>query len=541
MAGLETGEENSGDGDGDGDYDQLQFTVNHDVDILFVIDNSASMGWAQAKLATSISAFINELVADDANYRIGFTTTDNGNPWCPAGMTTPEGGKLVMSPCTSRLGDFVFEDLVDVQNPACIDICPLSPADLEILPTFTDVDPSLTPRPWLELNEHEKNIPETTNMADAFACFAPQGINGCGFESPLESMYLALVRAETDAELSYGFLRATAILAIVLVSDETDCSYNKDYSTIFEADGNKVFWSDPTAAFPTSAVCWNAGVECVGDPSGYDSCDPVNKDVDGNSDVSDADAVLHPMSRYIGRLQGLEQQKQDFNVDQEVIVALIGGVGSAGDVFYADVTNTDPAFQDGYGIGPGCTATNPLDANPLMAVPPVRERVLTETFTADGMYSICEDDFSPALEAIATRITDQIRPACYTKCAADTNSNTPELEPECTIEENRPGEDSVVLEECLRDGNGYVIDPVLNDYSMPSDSVNVCYALRTDSTFLTASPADDLSQECLELNFNLELEIARRPGFPAPSGTAITGDCLLADDAQVTCPGIGGG
>jgi hypothetical protein len=526
--------------------DQLQLTVNKDVDVLFVIDNSGSMGEEQANLGANFPSFIGVLEQEgvEANYRIGITTTDNGNPWCPAGTTTPEGGKLVLSSCTTRLGDFLFGNDVDVQDLACNDICSLDAAALEILPSTTDVDSEAKPRPWLENIEGKKNIPDATDMSAAFACFGPQGVNGCGFESQLESMYLALTRAQTNTEASYGFLRASAILAIVFVTDEVDCSYNKEYSEIFDAEGNKVFWSDPTAQFPTSAVCWNAGVDCVGDPSGYTSCDPVNKDVNGNSGVSDGEAVLHPMSRYTGLVQGLEAEKQTINANQEVIVALIGGVSNTGDVFYADVGNTDPAFQDSFGIGPGCTAPNPLDPmEPVTAVPPVRLRDMTAAFTPDNMFSICEQDYSPALEAIAERIKDQIQPACYTKCVKDTDAATTTIDPECTVEENPPGggtEDVERVEECLRDANGYVIDPNTNDYSMPADGVNVCYALLTDIDGTTGSTADDMSDDCINSNFNLEFKVARRPGFPAAGGTSISATCSLADFPEVSCPGIGG-
>jgi hypothetical protein len=520
--------------------DQLQLTVNKDVDILFVIDNSGSMGEEQANLGANFPAFINVLEAEDveANYRIGVTTSDNGNPWCPAGTTTPEGGNLVLSSCTTRLGDFLFGNDVDVQDLACNDICGLDAAALEILPSTTDVDANAEPRPWLENIEGKKNIPDATPMADAFACFGPQGVNGCGFESQLESMYLALTRAQTNDEASYGFLRASAILAIVFVTDEADCSYNKNWSAIFDADGNKVFWSDPAAAFPTSAVCWNAGVDCTGDPSGYDDCLAVNKDVNGSSGASDSDAVLHPMNRYTGLVSGIEAEKQMLNATQEVIVALIGGVNNAGQAFYSDVDNTDPEFQDSFGIGPGCTA-----GAGVAAVPPVRLRDMTNAFTDGNMFSICDADYSPALTAIANRIKDQIQPACYTKCVKDTDASTPVVDPECTVEENPPGngsEDLVRIEECLRDGSGYVIDANTNDYSMPADGVNVCYALLTDDAGASMDPADDMSPECSDLAFNLEFKISRRPGFPAAGGTSISATCSLADFPEVTCPGIGG-
>jgi hypothetical protein len=512
--------------------------VNKDVDILFVIDNSGSMGEEQALLANNFGAFIDVLEADDvdANYRIGITTSDNGNPWC---QTSPEAGKLVLSSCKDRLGDFLFNNgTVDVQDLACNNGCTLSGADVEVIPTTTDLDSTPKPRPWLENIEGKKNIPESTSTVDAFKCFGPQGINGCGFESQLESMYLALERAENVNEDEYGFIRATAILAVVFVTDEADCSYNKDYAEIFEQDGNKVFWSDPSASFPTSAVCWNAGVECTGDPSNYTSCDPVNKDTSGNSGVADVDAVLHPMSRYYGLLDGLEQQKQDFNAEQEIIVALIGGVDASGNVVYADAT--DPEFQDDFGIGPGCSAPG-AGPEPVRAVPPVRIRDLVNRYTEGNMFSICNDDYSEALDAIAARIRDQIKPACYTKCVADTDPTTSLVEPECTVAESVPGvENPVAVPECLRDASGaYVIDASTNDHAMPGADVNVCYALLTDDANATPSTADDMSSECIDSNYNLEFEITRRLGFPAAGGTSISASCSLADFPDVSCPGIG--
>ena len=90
----------------------IDLVVNKDVDILFVIDNSGSMGEEQGKLAGNFSSFISVLEdpAVKANYRIGITTTDNGNPWCGA-STTPEAGKLVFESCQDRIGEFTSLDM----------------------------------------------------------------------------------------------------------------------------------------------------------------------------------------------------------------------------------------------------------------------------------------------------------------------------------------------------------------------------------------------------------------------------------------------
>ena len=66
------------------EQNQIELSVNKDVDILFVIDNSGSMGEEQGTLAANFASFIEVLERPEvkANYRIGITTTDNGNPWC---------------------------------------------------------------------------------------------------------------------------------------------------------------------------------------------------------------------------------------------------------------------------------------------------------------------------------------------------------------------------------------------------------------------------------------------------------------------------
>jgi hypothetical protein len=514
---------------------QLQLSELKDVDILFVIDNSGSMGAEQANLAANFGAFIEVLEANDvaANYRIGVTTTDNGNPWCPT--TTPEAGGLVMSSCRTRLQDFVFDNMVDAQDLACNDICSLDASDLEILPTATEVDAQPTPRPWLERIEGHKNIPQATSTVDAFRCLGPQGINGCGFESPLESMLLAFTRFESVDEPEYGFMRDSALLAVVFVTDEADCSYNKAYAGVFTGEQGTVFWSDPAASTPTSALCWNAGVECFGDPSGYDSCEPVNLGIDGLAvDDPEADAVLHPLSRYQARLDAIEQQKQALNASSELIVALIGGVQPDGSLVYADVDARDPEFQANFGIGPGCTG--PLGE---AAVPPVRLRDFTNGYTDGNVHSICATDFTGALTTIADAIRSEIVPACYGKCAADTDAATELVEPHCVVEQEVPGLGTRDVPECLRDEDGaYAVDSASGSYAMPSADAELCFATRTDGGGQSADTLDDIAAYCVERGYNLEFQLAYAAGVVPPSNASSKATCEVSEHAQIDCPGL---
>jgi hypothetical protein len=266
------------------------------------------------------------------------------------------------------------------------------------------VDPDPKPRPWLERIDGVSNLPLDADPVAAALCLVPQGINGCGFEQPLESMALGLLRAQDPEQPESGFLRDDASLLVIIVTDEEDCSYNKDFSSIFEPDGNKVFWSSQDAAFPTSAMCWNAGTHCIGDPAGYDDCVSADYDVNGDPTTPD-EAVLHPVSRYVDMLSEIEQQKRAIDPGSDVSVLVIGGLGTDGQLHYSDVEQTDPSFQDSFGIGPGCEAPPPMGStDPIRAVPPVRMREVGAALTSEPLASICAPSFEDSLAGAFQRL-----------------------------------------------------------------------------------------------------------------------------------------
>ena len=538
-------QDTDGDEDTDTDADEtppgIVLAVNQDVDILFVIDNSGSMGEEQGLLAADFPAFISVLEAEDfaVNYRIGVTTTDNGNPWC--GETSPESGKLQMSSCRGRTGQFVFDGNppADATAAACADVCVFD--EITTTATTTAFDSSPKPRPWLEKTGGNVNLAATSDIdgttrvptpTEAFRCFGPQGIDGCGFESHLESMYQAMVRAQNDDDAQYGFLRSNAMLAIVVISDETDCSYDSAYASIFlpaSMGGNPAaFWSDPTAAAPSSAVCWRAGVHCDGGASGYDNCTAVNKDVDGNEGVSDDQAVLHPVARYTDFVQQLETDKQMITPGQEVLVAMIAGVpqgyeAHGAGLHYADAV--DAVEQAEFGIGAGCTYEDGDPFTPLgTARPPVREREFAESFEVSdsrNLYSICQESYVGVLDAIANTIKDQIKPACMTACVADTNLVTSELEPECTLMQEAPDPDTgstIELEIDACQAGGAL-----------SNVQDVCYETLV---------GDQLSEACQREGWNLEFRLNRRDGVPAPAGASVRATCQLSPNQKLDCPGL---
>ena len=75
----------------------VNVTLRRAVDVLFVVDNSGSMGDEQGTLSASFASFIDVLESQQvgANYRIGVTTTDGT-------------GSIRATSCRSRLPEFIF-------------------------------------------------------------------------------------------------------------------------------------------------------------------------------------------------------------------------------------------------------------------------------------------------------------------------------------------------------------------------------------------------------------------------------------------------
>ncbi len=480
------------------------------LDVLFVVDNSGSMGQEQANASRAIAEFATrnqELLGGDL--RIGFTTTDDGNPWCQG--TGPEGGQLLLRSCRERLSEFVFDgaQVIDVTDLACLDQCALE--SVTTSPTTTHVDSTMASRPWIEAGPGGTNLAAGVALDQAISCVAPLGINGCGFESHLGSMSKAILRGEFPEDPMYGFMRPWARLAVVFITDEVDCSSDSTWEEIFLPDGNRAFWSDRDAAAPTSAVCWNAGVQCEQGSGDLGACNPQNYDVMGN--VTDASsAVMRSLTHFIEDLDAVEAGKAAYRPTDSVGLTLIAGLP----IGYAEGTaeleysrGIDPDFSLDFGADPGCSTSVG------QAVPPVRMRNMAELFPVGGeanMHSICGDDYGPALtrlsESMGTPRLDTV--ACVPGCLADTDERAAGTQASCDVVMAR-----------ARDGGRFEqLLAACDEGAVPSEQ-DACYVLRTDDEAASCGAGS-----------NVELELVLRDGLELQGVLTIEAACEQADAAS---------
>lgn len=209
----------------DGTWSTRTFPLTQNqVDILFVLDNSASTEMLKKFVSTAFPQLLEALDAGtprlaDLDLHVGVTSTDLGaGPYAgPTGTGCSTGG-----------------DGGQLQSKATLPGCPV---------------PSET---YLAIAKGKVNATGSGNAATlagkVFDCIAQLGTAGCGFEMPLEAARKALSDGKNP-----GFLRRDSLLGLVLVADEDDCSV-KDPELLNPA--NKAF-----GAF-TSFRCFQHGVQC---------------------------------------------------------------------------------------------------------------------------------------------------------------------------------------------------------------------------------------------------------------------------------------
>jgi len=473
------------------------------VDILFVIDNSGSMAAEQANLAANLAPMIALLEREDvsADYRIAVTTTDVADGACSA--TGPEDGHFIATSCRSRLEQFQtlpgFVPAEDARQSACMDLCPESLTDLRLLPTSTNAQSEPAPHPWIENILGTTNLPEGVSTEQAFACMGPQGVDGCGVEAPLRAMQRALTRAGAHTEDEFGFLRDDAILLVVFVTDEADCSAQGGFPSELVADGS-------------STGCWDAGVQCSTLDDGTLDCVSANLDVDGNV-VDGADAVLRPVEEYVAFLEAIADHKREQGLsDPAVMVSVVAGVPTG----YPDapiVYDQQTPFAEEFGIDAGCQSAVGD------AVPPVRLLEVAEAFApaqGSNVTSVCAESYEPAMMNVANQLIENFEPACLDLCLAGGHGD------DCVFTQAIPHQAEETVVRCDVGGDGSPRLP---------DDADVCVFVAVD---------DDRAEACIESNTATEFLPLFRAGVPRVPGTEISATCSVSENEAMDCPWVRG-
>lgn len=158
------------------------------MDIVFVVDNSGSMSEEQQNLANNFPEFIRVIdeymtsTGELLDYRVAVTTTGRDVDYT-----------IVPPP---PFDDTTIPMSESGENGELLQKCGM-------------------PRPWLERGDPD--------VAGTFSCAAEVGTSGPSLEMPLYTTELAF-SDRIDDGTNAGFLREDALLALVVLTDEDDCS-----------------------------------------------------------------------------------------------------------------------------------------------------------------------------------------------------------------------------------------------------------------------------------------------------------------------------
>ena len=346
---------------------QLPVTVNRDVDVLVMIDDSPSTADKQNNLKQNFPAFINALSSLPGglpNLHLGVVTSDLGT----SATEDPTPGPSIGSgpgACTGHGKNGVLQTfgapvtgnfVTDIKNP-----------------------------------DGSRMTNYTGTLADAFSAMASAGSAGCGFEQPLEAIRLALDPATTA---NAGFLRPSAALAIIVLTDEDDCS----------ASHTALFGTDTTTLGPLQSFrCTRFGVTCDQGGSTTDAMNQPGQKVACHDNTSGT--YLTDVARYATYIKGLKSSPTSI---------VFGAIVGPPDPFAVELRTPPGGGSAIPALAHSCQYTDASNSTEV-ADPAVRIAELANQFTRAEVDTVCQQDLSAAEAAIAHQIGQLAGDTCLTR------------------------------------------------------------------------------------------------------------------------------
>lgn len=333
------------------------------VDVLFVMDNSGSMAEEQLSIAEQLPRMVRALTSGDvdadgvqdfpaaADLHLGVVTTDMGT----ASFTLPTCDNPMFGE------DGVLRTQGDATDPAC----------MATYPSFLEFDPM--------------SGGTAEEAAAAFACVARAGTTGCGFEQQLEAGLKAVVPSTSGITFfadttghgdgaNAGFVRADSVLAVILVTDEDDCSV-----------------SDPDIFNPSSTTyAGNLNLRCADYPE-----------------------ALHPISRYVEGFRALRAEQPERFVFAAITGVPPDLVADAERIDYDAILADERMTAVESSTSPGTLVPSCDVEGRGQAYPPRRiVETVRDLAPASVVQSICQEDFGPAMGAVIEGIAIPLGEAC---------------------------------------------------------------------------------------------------------------------------------
>lgn len=333
---------------------------NPAVDLLLVIDNSNGMSEEQAVFANELPQFFARLTSGDVDQsgdaefepitdlQVSVITSDMGS-----------GGHVVPTCSAPLFGDDGLLQTSGETLPGCASSYPA-------IQTYTG---------------------DSDALADGVSCVARQGVDGCGFEQPLDAALKAITPSTSSIRFfnetvghgdgaNVGFVREDSLLVVVVLSNENDCS----------AADPDLF--NPTGG-PYSGV--SLSLRCYSFPE-----------------------ALHPVQRLVDGLIELRPDPRD------IVFTLVAGIPPSliDETPNFEAILDDPAMQESIDAeNPDTLAPSCTDASTGSATPPVRGVTTAQQLSGIGasvvLGSVCQGSYNTAMTRLVLTIARRLQPLIF--------------------------------------------------------------------------------------------------------------------------------
>jgi hypothetical protein len=384
------------------------------IDLLFMVDNSGSMREEQAALRAQFPNLIRVLTSGDID------------PTDAVPQNFPPVTDMHLAVVSSDLG---------LSGIAGIPLCNGLGSDGTMIDVRTCAPSAPFPR-FLEFSpgEGEDATALGAQLANEFACVADLGTMGCGFEQQLENTLKAVWPADNmdvwflpdpsgfggtgqggNLGANGDFIRndpneGLSLIAIILVTDEEDCSSGN--MSHFRPDNGTLAADDPLKMQGLNTRCY---FEAMLDRDS--TMDGIQNNLYGPGRYVQALRALRPGNEKLVIFAAIAGVPPEL-VEEEDLNAVDFGNPAAANAFYDSILADRRMIETLDDRGTADVADDNLvpscDRGEMAkAYPPRRIIEVARGFGANGIVqSICQDDFTPAINQIIKVIAKQLGAVC---------------------------------------------------------------------------------------------------------------------------------
>ncbi len=456
------------------EYKEIPITLNRNLDILFVVDDSPSMLDKQLNIKNNFPKFIevlNTIQGGLPDVHIGVVSSDVGTKGTQDAAPGPAIGQIGQGGCsgTGKNGNLQVGGAgSDLQNGA-VYISDIKQTDGSRLKNYNG------------------------DLSAVFGKLASLGAGGCGFEQHLFAMRRALENNPANAT----FLRPDAFLAVIFIADEDDCSFSK--STLLGPES-------PSMGPLQSFRCNRFGHTCqVG---GRNEQEMNSVGTKGQCSPNENSQFLEKVSSFVDFLKKLKGEE---NKDKVIVAGIMGTI----EPYQVELRPPPGGGAPQPAVAHSCSYTGSIGLE--VADPPTRIKFLLDQFPNRSTFTtICQQDLSDGLRLIAQLLKAVIGDPCIGGRLADVDPDTEGPQYDCSVSDvtnaRTPMQKETIIPPCEETSPGvYSPKPC---WRITSDPMNCkpCPPTEPDSPFCKST----------EPHHVLKIE---RDGAPAPN-TIVFANCV---------------